>query len=188
MKHKKITFGLCVFFLVILALCVLRHVFCEDAFRLAAKGDLIALNFCDEKKFFTPNRLGRTPIFYSANPQIIDFFMRRGVDIDRCIDYEGVSLLECFCMDNKTDNIKKILPHVKNINHQDVIGGTALVWAIIRENYEIVELLLSNGADPALQLSNGMIAKDVASKNVNKNQKIIDLIDKYWQRNLPDGK
>ena len=169
--------GLLCFLLTLFCVNLKKHRSIDDVFLFASNGDIEALKrYCKEEYFYIKNDWGRTPVFYAKNPETLDFFIQQGIDVNQCVDNEGVSLLEHFCMTDKTDNIKKILPYVKNINSQDVEGGTALVWAIIRGNFQIVKLLLLNGADPNLKLSNGMNAIDVAKKNINKKQNIIDLL------------
>ena len=152
-----------------------------NVFRLSAQGDLAQLRaLCKNEKLFQVNSIGRTPIFYAANPEVIEFFIDSGIDVNSCIDNEGCSLLEVFCMDDKLDNVKKILPLIKDINHQDEVGGNALIWAVLRGNYNVVQLLLEAGADPTLQLSNGMTVFEISQKNINRKQEIIDIVRKYF--------
>lgn len=50
------------------------------------------------------------------------------------------------CLDENMNEIKKLLPSVSSVNFETNSGNYPLKWAVHYENYEMLELLLDNGA------------------------------------------
>jgi len=66
----------------------------------------------------------------------------------------------------KKQDIQKIGSQLQiglvDINQQDKIGNTPLIWATIHKNYKIVRMLLDYGADPNISSLIGRTALDIA--------------------------
>lgn len=54
-----------------------------------------------------------------------------------------------------------------DINAEDGVGGTALIWAGRNGHTDVVVYLLGMGANPRLQMSNGWTVLHIAAKNSN---------------------
>ncbi len=54
-----------------------------------------------------------------------------------------------------------------NINEQDNIGNTLLIWSVINKDYKMTQLLLNYGANPNISSSIGRTALDFAIENGN---------------------
>jgi ankyrin repeat protein len=64
------------------------------------------------------------------------------------------------------------------INAADTHGITALVWTILREDIECLELLLTNGADPNVKFTfQGRITSPMALATKIGNQTIIRILE-----------
>ena len=61
-----------------------------------------------------------------------------------------------------------------DFNKRDSLGNTALFYACMKGNKDIVKLLLSNGADSSLANNNSMLPLHAVSKSGNK--EIISLL------------
>ena len=57
--------------------------------------------------------------------------------------------------------VKKILETGMDVNQQDAeLGNTALIHAVVNDKYDMVKLLLLNGADPEIRNNRGRNAID----------------------------
>lgn len=81
-------------------------------------------------------------------------------------------------MQDKTENVKKIISQIIDINHQDQVGGNPLIWSIVRGNTELVRVLLENNADVSVKLNNGMSVIEIARKNKNHKDEIIEILER----------
>lgn len=64
-------------------------------------------------------------------------------------DNSGLSLLFRAVLLGRMDHFEILLSAGANINCQDCHGWTPLFWAVYRDDWEIVSLLLLSGADPS---------------------------------------
>lgn len=62
----------------------------------------------------------------------------------------------------------------------DDLGFTAISLAAERDDLDMIELLLANGADPALETGTGRSALDVAREHVG-NPALLECIEKAWR-------
>jgi len=108
---------------------------------------------------------GWTSIFYAiefGSPiQIIELLLRNGSDV-RNLSNIGNSVLQIACKRRSLDVIKVLFDLNKitklTINIPDNFGTTSLIEATNRNNFDIVEFLLNNGADPSLKDKSGKTA------------------------------
>jgi len=77
-------------------------------------------------------------------------------------------------MNNQTDIAKFLIVKGADVNAQDGLKMTCLMWAANNENIELVKLLLEKGADKSLKDNQGMTALQAAEKT--KNLKVIELL------------
>jgi len=99
------------------------------------------------------NRNGSTVLHIIAmkpnHSDIIKYFINKGLDVNH-VDNEGNNALILASSGNDLENIKTILPRIKNINAVNANGESALTQAVKKSNPEIVNYLLENGADASV--------------------------------------
>ncbi|MEM6806134.1 MAG: ankyrin repeat domain-containing protein [Bacteroidota bacterium] len=91
---------------------------------------------------------GQTPLQHAirrADVDVLDFFLERGVNINQ-IDTDGNTAL-INAAGGKLAILEKVLPLVKDINHKNHKGYSALNMAILRSSTASFDLLLEHGAD-----------------------------------------
>lgn len=72
---------------------------------------------------------------------IIQTLLDAGADINTP-NRDGITALMCAAHWGKKDAVAKLLEYRPHIHMQDRFGKTALIYAALRENWEIVEMLL----------------------------------------------
>lgn len=77
---------------------------------------------------------------------------------------------------NNIKKIKKRLEKGDDINFQDKIGDTALMWAVLGRNVKAVEFLLDNNADPNLRNKKGFTALEYAVIDSERNVKLTPIV------------
>lgn len=120
-------------------------------------------------------------IEYGATIQIIELLLRNGSDV-RNLSNIGNSVLQIACKRRSLDVIKVLFDLNKitklTINIPDNFGTTSLIEATNRNNFDIVDFLLNNGADPSLKDKSGKTALkyaiDKASRIDNDLKQTID--------------
>ena len=88
-----------------------------------------------------------------ATPELLDFFITKGVSVNQIDENGNTALINS--VSGKTDNVKKIIPHIKNINHQNKEGHSALTIAVKRRKKENFDLLIEHQADLNVQDTEG---------------------------------
>ena len=88
------------------------------------------------------------------------------------------------CMDNNYENVVKIIEQGIDINFIDEYSMTFLAYGI--ESYKITKILLEKGADPNINLTNGInvihlrvLSYKTTKKQIDKSKKILKLLLKY---------
>ncbi len=66
---------------------------------------------------------------------------------------------------NDIEGCKKLLNENCNINEQDNKGATALIYAVLETNEEIIKLLLEHGANKKIKTAKGVTAIGIAKNN-----------------------
>jgi ankyrin repeat protein len=88
--------------------------------------------------------------------------------------------------------VSLLLEYRADINIKDPNGFTPLMNAALGQQVEIVRLLLEKGADPTLTVENAEPGKNpvtaVAIAKAKQNKEIIDLIERYSQKQNPPAK
>jgi ankyrin repeat protein len=96
------------------------------------------------------NKEGQTALHNIAkntkDTAIVDFFITKGVDIHK-VDNDGNTAFLNAIKGNNLVVVKKLLPQVKDINHQNKEGFAALTYATQRMNTEAFKLLKEKEAD-----------------------------------------
>jgi len=77
-----------------------------------------------------------------------------------------VKMLHQYVRDRDIKKIKELLTQGEGINDKDWLGYTPLQWAIYFGYPDVVELLLSQGADPDIQSDTGRFALEIAKAMV----------------------
>ncbi|MGM0608450.1 MAG: ankyrin repeat domain-containing protein [Candidatus Muiribacteriota bacterium] len=101
---------------------------------------------------FSPNRKNRTktPLIeavYSGHNRIVKTLIKYGAHVnDRTADYDYP--LAIAVANNKKNIVKTLVEANANINKEQEMGVTPLIRYLDRKDYDMVEFLLQNGADP----------------------------------------
>ena len=106
---------------------------------------------------------------HNNSTEIAHLLMEAGARTD-VQDYNGKSLLMHV---RKKAQAKLLLDKGVPVNKQDNVGGSALLYAMERSAFEVVELLLENGADLDLAGDNGITARSILRSNRHKKVYII---------------
>ncbi len=81
----------------------------------------------------------------------------------------GDSLLMIAVIYGDVDIIESLISAgVNNVNHKNIFGETALIFAVASEKYPIVGVLLKAGADPNIKNNKGKTALDIAKSQAMK--------------------
>ena len=95
---------------------------------------------------FTPLHLASG----KGHTEIVEFLLNHGADteLETCIGLTPMILAARYARDGKYETIKTLLEHGAKVNHkEDVNGGTALHYAAMYSGKEVINLLISYGAD-----------------------------------------
>ena len=69
-----------------------------------------------------------------------------------------------------------LIKHGADVNKQDILGCTPLIYAALSNKPEITKLLLKYGADPSIKDKDGKTALDYAKMLYNNKAQIIKLL------------
>jgi hypothetical protein len=123
-----------------------------------------------------------TPIFATANPNIIDILIRYGADVDHK-DIYGDTALSVSVSESRNviPLIKKLVASGADVNTTDNYGQTPLMKAAGRDK-SVIELLLRLGADPDITDNHGKKASDYAS---SRDKKImLQMVEKRFSKKI----
>ena len=76
-----------------------------------------------------------------------DHYLREGESLDDIDEYGFTPLIEC-AITRQVNIAKLLISRNVDINKPDVTGRTALHWAVDNADLELIQLLLTNGANP----------------------------------------
>lgn len=111
-------------------------------------------------------KLGRRPFLMCTKVEDFNFFASRGVDIHAVNSTGQTALLIQSCGQNKdTSVVRHLLKMGLDINHKDTQGLTALAYAASLGNLEMIEVLITDGAD--------------ATTVTNKGESLLDMSDEW---------
>ncbi len=131
------------------------------------------------------NESGETVLMYATRSHcdstLLELLLKSGADIS-AIDHEGVSVFDMAITYNNIAMVNYILDKGIDVNQtQRKSNFTPLMCASCYGRYEIVELLLKNGADKEATDTKGLTAIDF-SRKMNK-KSILKLLD--YDENAP---
>lgn len=131
---------------------------------------------------FKPQRISIMMLAASLNMRdMIELFFQNNIDIDS-VDAYGRTALFYAAEHGHGESIRTLIKHGASINHQDPdTGHTALVIAVLSQQYEAVRVLLTLGADPnipyqALGLTSIRNGTALGIARQGGNQEIADLL------------
>jgi ankyrin repeat protein len=82
--------------------------------------------------------------------EIIKYFLDKGVDVNQADEEGNTVFMNAVSANPDTAMLLMLLPHVKNINHSNQKGITALAMAVRSNTSKVVSFLIRNGADMKL--------------------------------------
>ena len=124
--------------------------------RAAYEGDLEKVKKIIERH---PNQINVqdamdfTPLHLASgkgHTEIVEFLLNNGADteLETCTGHTPMMLAAWYAGDGKYETIKTLLEHGAKVNHkEDGDGGTALHYAAMYSGKEVINLLISYGAD-----------------------------------------
>jgi len=112
------------------------------------------------------------------NPVAVRILSEQGCATDAVWDND--TALAIACGDGNADCARVLIEFGANVNWQQENGVTPLMSAVIACSEEVVEILLSSGADPAIATRDGFRAIDFAGDCENKG-----IGDKIWNAMQP---
>lgn len=108
---------------------------------------------------------------------IFNFLIERGANVHVISQDRGYNLLMEAVSIGSTEMLEKIIDFDADVNQLSKNNQTALILAVGQDSYEICKLLLKRGADPLIEDSLGMNAKDYADTFASK--EIQKLLEKF---------
>ena len=153
-----------------------------EIFDACRRGDLAALQQmvaahpelvnARDTKGFTPLILAA----YNEQPQIVDFLLGNGADIE-AQDAAGNTALMGVCFKGYKDIAKKLMESGADVNARNGNGAPALTFAATFGHLQIAEWLLERGADSTLRDSRGNSPLDHAV--IQDNEAMIELLQSH---------
>lgn len=113
-------------------------------------------------------RITLTPLLFAASGgdlKMTEFLLSRGADANET-DPDGISMLSWATIGNHGDMVKVLLKHGAKLERVDKFGMTPLLYAasINFGTTDVLEVLLSAGADRTAKTQQGLTARDLATK------------------------
>lgn len=131
---------------------------------------------------------GKTPLHNAiskANPEIIDFFITRGVNVNQIDEKGNTAFMNSVW--GKVDNIKKIRSHVEDINQTNHEGHSALAIAVMGAREDAFTYLIAQGADPHILDKDGNDLLSLAFQNFSerREEQFQNIITALTEQGLP---
>ncbi|XP_067668432.1 uncharacterized protein [Haliotis asinina] len=97
--------------------------------------------------------VGRTPVMWAAwrgHRDVVELLVSRGADVS-LVDGGGNNILHLACMGGDRKTVEFVLSlDAVDVNSRGGVGMTPVMWAAWRGHRDVVELLVSRGADVSL--------------------------------------
>ena len=103
-------------------------------------------------------------VYYELE-QLFNFLVELNVDFNQPTK-QGYTCLMLAVIRRNTKFAKTLIPLCSNINQQDIIGNTALHYAVVSERLDIVELFLQNFADVGVVNIKNQTPIDLANHHI----------------------
>ena len=92
-----------------------------------------------------------TPLFHAANIAATQELLKHGASVNHQSNFGRTPLFRAA----NVAQLNELLRHGANVNHQNAFGETALLNAILESRRNVVEFLVSNGADVNISTTSG---------------------------------
>jgi len=89
-------------------------------------------------------------------PKLVNTIIENNVNFINCVNSRNENALILATKFNNEDAVKNLLKIGIYVNQQDYLGNNALYYAVNNKNFNIIKLLLLNGADMNLNNLNGV--------------------------------
>lgn len=123
-------------------------------------------------KRFKKNNKGETPIHLAVMKDDLDGLkeLLKDVTIDVNVkDNAGWTALHEACNRGNLEIVKLLIEHNADLNSLGYQKNTPLHEAVINQNYECVKYLIEKNADQTIRNEYGILARDIAKNNKDKN-------------------
>jgi len=101
----------------------------------------------------------------NGDEKTVDVLLRAGAKVNLATSSGGTPLIACVCAtENAAAVLVQLLRAGADVNAADEHGFTALMDAAIRDQAELVKILLQHGADPDRVDQNGRSARELAEQ------------------------
>jgi ankyrin repeat protein len=118
--------------------------------------------------------MGETVLKYADNNlEIMKELINRGANINakcNCKNTILMSICAGFDSDETYDLINYLIEENADLNIQNDIGYSGMMYAAYRENVRVMKLLFDNGADPCLENDNGKTFLDLIKTDSIRNE------------------
>jgi ankyrin repeat protein len=124
---------------------------------------------------------------YNNNSNILKLLLEKEADPNALARYLNenstvqlfVSALNMAAEEGYIGCVNSLLKHGAKINHQDSKSNTALHYTARTGKYEVVKVLVENGANISLKTRDNKTALDIAISANKKNQQLIDYLNEH---------
>uniref|UniRef100_A0A8D8WQM1 GA-binding protein subunit beta-2 n=1 Tax=Cacopsylla melanoneura TaxID=428564 RepID=A0A8D8WQM1_9HEMI len=145
--------------------------FLKTVFQVCTEGDVESVRKCLEsfKASKLPTDLvGSSPIHYAAKRNKLDV-AKLLLESKKCSLENKMQKtpLHLAAKEGHVTMCELLIQHKVDVNHRDIMGMTALHWAVTYEHYPVVSLLLDNGGDPNISDWFGRSPLLIADVNVS---------------------
>lgn len=117
-----------------------------------------------------PDNNGVTPLMELSKSDkgvelCLDYMTGRGADINAADNDGNTPIMMYIRHSSYDDSLEKYIKNGADINHQNSDGDTPLLFALERNNFKFVKMLIAAGADINIKNNEGITAMDYAVEN-----------------------
>src|SRR3569623_52227 len=110
---------------------------------------------------------GLTPLLIApdVSREMVRFLLEKGADVN-ATDREGITVLMRAVHSRDAENVKEVLNFLPKLEAKGTWNNTALTYAVVQGNPEMVKNLIAAGADVNVVRADGMTPLDMARRRL----------------------